>query len=68
MNFSKGEKNLFIEHIRICVVVTEIKAGLVSLFDICHLCMAMKLFKTKILKNKRLRLIYCFFLYYEILT
>ena len=58
-NFSKGEEILFIEHMRICVIVTEINVP--SLIYICHFCMVIKLFKTKIMQNKRLRLIYCDF-------
>ena len=58
-NFSKGEEILFIEHMRICVIVTEI--NVLILFYICHFCMVNKLFNTKIMKNKILRLIYCDF-------
>ena len=66
MNFSKGEEILFIEHMRICVVVTEI--NVLSLFYICHFCRVIELLKTKIVQNKRLRLIYCDFFNYETLT
>ena len=52
-NFSKGEEILFIEHMRIRVIVTEI--NVISLFYICHFCMVIKLFKTKIVKNRKLR-------------
>ena len=52
-NFSKGEEILFIKHMRICVIVTEI--NVLSLFYICHFCLVIKLFKTKTVKNKRLR-------------
>ena len=58
-NFSKGEEILFAKHMRICVIVSEI--NVLSLFYICHFCMVIKIFKTKIVQNKRLRLIYCDF-------
>ena len=47
------------EHMRICVIVTEI--NVLSLFYVCNFCMVIKLFKTKIVQNKILRLIYCDF-------
>ena len=47
------------EHMRICVIDTEI--NVLSMFYICHLWMVIKLFETKIVKTKRLRLIYCDF-------
>ena len=54
-NFSKEKEILFAKHMQI----TEIYV--VSLFYMCHFCIVIKLFNTKIVKNKRLRLIYCDF-------
>ena len=58
-NFSKGEEILFIKHVRICVIVTDI--NVLILFYICNFCMVMKLFNTKIVKNKSLGHIYAIF-------